>query len=161
MLPGLNAHGELTQMAAERNPLKILACAPLRILIVDDNRDIAETSAFLLTAAGHRVEWVVSGQAALDTVGSLQPHLVLLDLGLPGMDGYAVARQLRQTPSGRHVVVVAVSGYAQDAERLRAAGFNQHLLKPVPIEVLAGVIAAVSSSRSPQTPPPAAGDGCF
>lgn len=145
-------------MAAEKNPLDLLACAPLRILIVDDNRDFAETLALLLTTAGHSVEWVLSGQAALDTAGLLQPHLVLLDLGLPGMNGYEVARQLRQTLLGSHVVLVAVSGYVQDAERLRAAGFDQHLLKPVPIEDLANVLAGVSSSVPSQAPPQVAGD---
>lgn len=140
-------------MATEKNPLAMLACAPLRILIVDDNRDFAETLALLLAAAGHSVQWVLGGQAALDIADQLQPHLALLDLGLPGMNGYEVARQLRQAPLGRHLVLVAVSGYGQDVERLRAAGFDQHLLKPVPIDDLASLLALVSSSVSPQTPP--------
>ncbi len=144
-------------MPSEKNPLAMLSGAPLRILVIDDNQDFAETSALLLTAAGHCVKWVLSGQAALALVGQLKPHLILLDLGLPDMNGYEVAQQLRQTLLDHQLVLVAVSGYAQDVERLRTAGFDQHLLKPVPLEDLASALALVPAPVPRQTPTRAAG----
>lgn len=145
-------------MASEKNPLAVLSCAPLRILIIDDNQDFAETAVLLLTAAGHSVKCALSGHVALELAGQLRPHLVLLDLGMPGMTGYEVAKQLRQTLLGQHLVLVAVTGYGQDAERLHAAGFDRHLLKPVRIEDLASVLAMVPSPVPQKTPRKGAAD---
>jgi PAS domain S-box-containing protein len=105
----------------------------LRVLVVDDNEDTAETVAIILRHAGHDVRLAHSGQAALDTAISFHPAAVILDLGLPGMDGYEVARRIRETPDLGDVRLIAVSGYAQEADRRRSkeAGVDVHLAKPV------------------------------
>ncbi len=104
---------------------------PSRILIVDDNRAAADTLAKLLRYYGHTVHVVYSGEDALLDVASVNPELILLDLGMPGMDGYAVAEELRR--GGWTKKIVAISGYGQDLDReqSKAAGFDEHLLKPV------------------------------
>jgi len=106
---------------------------PLRILVVDDNEDAADSAAMLLQLSGHDVRVAYSGTTALETAFAGQPHAVLLDLALPRMDGYEVARRLRQIPGLENVLLVAVSGYGREADRQRSseAGFDAHLLKPV------------------------------
>jgi CheY-like chemotaxis protein/two-component sensor histidine kinase len=105
----------------------------LRVLVVDDNEDTANTVALLLRHAGHEVELAHSGQSALEAALSFHPAAVILDLGLPGMDGYEVARRIRENPDLRNVRLIAVSGYAQEADRRRSAdaGVDIHLAKPV------------------------------
>jgi CheY-like chemotaxis protein len=128
----------------------ISAAAPqpkgLRILVVDDNRDAANSFAALLKIDGHQVEVAYSGTAALRAAQSWQPDAVLLDLGLPGMDGYEVARQLRRDPELANVRLIAISGYGQEADRQRskAAGFDEHLVKPVDPGKLSAVLASIS-----------------
>jgi len=117
----------------------------LRVLVVDDNEDTAETVAIILRHAGHDVRLAHSGQAALETAIAFHPEAVILDLGLPGMDGYEVARRIRETPSLGGVRLIAVSGYAQEGDRRRSkeAGVDVHLAKPVePVriqQILAGL----------------------
>jgi CheY-like chemotaxis protein len=115
----------------------------LRVLVVDDNVDAAESIAMLLSLEGHDVLSVHQAQHALEAVGSFQPHVVLLDIGLPGMDGYEVARRLRSSRPSETVRLVAVTGYGQqsDRERAREAGFDLHLVKPVEPEALQSVLA--------------------
>jgi CheY-like chemotaxis protein len=115
-----------------------------RVLVVDDNRDAAESLALLLEVAGHQVRACHDGPAALERVEEFQPDVVLLDIGLPGMDGYEVARRLRALPGGRGVLLVALTGYGQDDDQRRAreAGFDHHLIKPADLEALAGLLAA-------------------
>jgi signal transduction histidine kinase/CheY-like chemotaxis protein len=105
-----------------------------RVLVVDDNEDAREALRFLLEDEGHRVRTAGDGPDALREAEAFRPEIVLLDIGLPGMDGYEVARRLRTQPGSRDARIVAVSGYgqAEDRERSRAAGFDDHLLKPVP-----------------------------
>ena len=116
-----------------------------RVLVVDDNEDTAETVAIILRHAGHDVRLAHSGQAALETAIAFHPEAVILDLGLPGMDGYEVARRIRETPSLGGVRLIAVSGYAQEGDRRRSkeAGVDVHLAKPVePVriqQILAGL----------------------
>ena len=84
------------------------------------------------------------GPAALSLVAEFQPEIILLDIGLPGMDGYEVARQIRALPAGRSALIVAVTGYGRSSDRLQSqeAGFDHHLVKPVQPEVLQELIAA-------------------
>jgi CheY-like chemotaxis protein len=127
-----------------------------RILIVDDHGDVAESLRTLLDLAGHQVAVAHDGAAALEAVASFRPEVVLLDIGLPGMDGYEVARRLRALPAGKALVLVATTGYGQleDRSRSRAAGFDWHLVKPVDLEELSGVLARLAPAvRPPQLSP--------
>jgi CheY-like chemotaxis protein len=109
-----------------------------RILVVDDNRDAADTLGLLLEADGAEVRVVYDGRAALATAESFLPTSVLLDLGMPGMDGYEVARRLRQDERFNGVQIAALTGWGQDADRrqTRNRGFTHHFTKPVSIEEL-------------------------
>jgi CheY-like chemotaxis protein len=102
-----------------------------RVLIVEDNVDLGEMIQDLLAVAGHRVDWVTSGLEAVEAVRRASPEVVICDIGLPGMDGYQVARALRAQGCGAYLV--ALTGYAQASDRKRAeeAGFDLHLAKPV------------------------------
>jgi PAS domain S-box-containing protein len=115
---------------------------PLPILVVDDNVDAAETLAALLRLDGHRVEVAFDGEQALAAALGLRPRVVLLDLGLPKLDGLAVARRLRGDHRFDQAVLVAMSGYAQAADReaTAAAGFDGHLAKPVELSDVYQVI---------------------
>jgi PAS domain S-box-containing protein len=114
-----------------------------RVLVVDDNHDSADSLAMLLELDGHDVRAVYSATDALEQVSAFAPEIVLLDIGLPGMNGYDVAQRIRSMSSPPRLV--AVSGYAQreDKERSAAAGFNAHLVKPVDINALKKVLTAL------------------
>jgi CheY-like chemotaxis protein len=120
---------------------------PLRILVVEDHRDGAETLTQLLSCMGHEVRAVFDGGAALPVATEFRPQLVLLDLGLPTLDGYQVCRLLRAQPWGADIVMVAMTGWGDpEAQRqVRAAGFDRHLVKPVDE---ADLLAALDVSRS-------------
>jgi CheY-like chemotaxis protein len=111
---------------------------PRRVLIVEDNLDAAETLADLLELWGLEVRVACTGPAAIEAVRDEPPDVALLDIGLPGMDGYEVVRRLREQPGLDQVLLVALSGYGQEADRRRAreAGFHQHLTKPVDVAEL-------------------------
>ena len=113
-----------------------------RILIVDDSRDGGESLAMLLRVLGAEVALAHSGRDALDCVDSFGPDVVLLDIGMPGMDGYEVARRIRANPKNRHISLIALTGWGQDEDRQRstAAGFNHHLVKPADIEQLRQIL---------------------
>jgi PAS domain S-box-containing protein len=119
-----------------------------RVLVVDDNRDAAETLELLLQLWGHEVQSAYDGGEALSRFQEFQPDVVLLDIGLPGMNGYEVARQIRSLPESlagyRDVMLVAVTGYGHESDRLQSqeAGFDQHLVKPVQSEILRDLIAS-------------------
>jgi PAS domain S-box-containing protein len=115
---------------AEGSPARALR---LRVLVVDDNVDAAESVAMLLRLWHHEVRLAHTGPEALQLAAEYLPDVVLLDIGLPGMDGYEVARRLREQPSLEGTVLVAVTGYGQEDDRRRSeeAGFDQHLTKPV------------------------------
>jgi len=110
----------------------------LKVLVVDDNVDAADSIALLLTIDGFNAQSVHGAVAALDTVDSFKPDVVLLDIGLPVMDGYEVARRLRSHIAIEDLRIVALSGYGQQADRERAAqaGFDDYLVKPVEPTVL-------------------------
>ena len=120
----------------------------LRVLVVDDNVDAALSLQLLLTTAGHDVWTAYTGPTALQAVLDFKPNVMLLDLGLPGLDGYEVAKRLRHQPDLSHVVLVAMTGYGQDSDRKRslAAGFNHHLVKPANFEEVIQILATVSAT---------------
>lgn len=108
----------------------------LRILIVDDNMDSAESLALLMRMAGHEVRTAYEGVSALAEARAFLPDVVVLDIGLPRMDGYQVARLLRQEPGGDRLMLLALTGYGQEEDRRRSreAGFDHHLVKPIDLE---------------------------
>jgi signal transduction histidine kinase len=113
-----------------------------RILVVDDNADVAETTTLLLTLSGHQVRAAKDGPQALAAAAEFSPEVVLLDIGLPQMDGYEVARRLREMPQTCKSLLIALTGYGQQGDRARgkAAGFDGHLLKPVDPHALGKMI---------------------
>jgi PAS domain S-box-containing protein len=113
-----------------------------RILVVDDNADAASTLALLLQVKGHEVSTVHDGPTALEQARVYQPAVVFLDIGLPGMDGYEVARRLRGQANGERVLLIALTGYGRDEDRHRGseAGFDHYLVKPVDPEDLHSLI---------------------
>ena len=119
------------------------AAAAHRVLVVDDNADSAHGTAKILTRQGHDVRIVYDGPSALEAAREHRPRYVLLDIGLPGMDGYEVATRLRQEETLKDATLIAVSGYGQDSDRRRSreAGFDQHLVKPVDPEELLALLA--------------------
>lgn len=115
---------------------------PRRILVVDDNVDNAETICALLRSVGHVVETAYDGVSALDQARAFVPDAVLLDIGLPTLDGHDVCRALRESERGKQVLIVAMTGLgqAEDRERSRASGFDVHLVKPVRLHTIAEVL---------------------
>jgi two-component system CheB/CheR fusion protein len=105
----------------------------VRVLVVEDSRDAAATLCLLLRGLGHEVHMAHDGPAALEAARQHRPDVVLLDIGLPHMDGYEVAQRLRQQPETQGAVLVAMTGFGQEEDRRRsaAAGFDHHLVKPV------------------------------
>jgi CheY-like chemotaxis protein len=119
-------------------------CVPKRrILIVDDDRDAARMLAASLRLEGHEVRVAPGGPRALAIAQEEPPEVILLDLGLPGMDGYEVAQRLRELPGLKDVLLVALTGYGQEADRRRCeqAGFDGHLVKPVEPDALKQFLA--------------------
>ena len=114
----------------------------LKVMVVDDNRDSADTMALLLDAIGFTVEKAHDGLSALELAGELRPDVVLLDIGLPGLDGFQVARRLRDT-YGDEPLLLALTGYGDEQSRRRSSdvGFDHHLLKPVDLAILERLIA--------------------
>jgi two-component system CheB/CheR fusion protein len=121
----------------------------LRVLVVDDNRDAAESSSLLLEVLGAETHVANDGREALVALETFPADLVLLDLGMPGMDGFEVARRIRSDPAHRDLKLVAVTGWGQEEDRLRSreAGFDDHLVKPTGVEALRAVMAGVGSPR--------------
>lgn len=117
----------------------------LRILVVDDNVDSADSMALLLSLDGHEVRTAFDGPGALAEAADFQPQAVLLDIGLPGMDGYEVARRMRELAGLRDVLMIAITGYGQEDDRTRskAAGFDHHLVKPVDPETLSRLLGTL------------------
>lgn len=117
----------------------------LRILVVDDNQDAAQMLAMLLRSWGHDVRVAYDGPDALERASSFLPQLALLDIGLPNMDGYEVARNLKQNPRLQNVSIAAITGYGQDEDRARSreAGFDHHLVKPVEVADLRALLSEI------------------
>ncbi len=129
-----------TLSSAPVGPAPIASAAPVRrrILIADDNRDAADSLAMLLRMEGHEVIVVHDGRQAVATIESFRPEIAVLDIGMPELNGYEVARHVRQGPLGTLITLIAVTGWGQvsDKARAAAAGFNLHLTKPIELEAL-------------------------
>jgi CheY-like chemotaxis protein len=122
----------------------------LRVLVVDKNVDSAKSFANLLQACGHNARLAHDGAGAMQAALEYVPQVVLLDIGLPVMSGYDVAKWLRQQPSLMGVLIIAVTGYGQEADRQRSreAGFDHHLVKPLDFAKLEGILSAVADRPS-------------
>ncbi|HEU0107439.1 MAG TPA: ATP-binding protein [Vicinamibacteria bacterium] len=140
--------------AAEPSPVADVPPKPaagprLRVLVVDDSEDSVESLAMLLRLWGHDVMTATDGATALDLVSQKAPHVVLLDIGLPGLSGYEVAKRIRAREGGQDIVLVALTGYGQADDRRRAkeAGFTVHLVKPVVPETLQRLLAGIEPTK--------------
>jgi DNA-binding response OmpR family regulator len=129
-----------------------VSCTPttLYVLVVDDDRDSADSLAILLQLWGHEARVAYDGPSALKTAMALKPDVILLDLGLPGMDGYEMARQVRSEAGMDGVLLWALTGYGQEQDRVRChqAGIDRHLVKPFDLEELRTLLAAVPEETS-------------
>jgi PAS domain S-box-containing protein len=123
----------------------------LRVLVVDDNRDSADLQAALLQHNGHKVMTAYNGRDALEVAVSFRPEVILLDIGLPEVDGYEVAYRVRQQPELDGVVLVAMTGYGQpeDRQRSQAVGFDHHLVKPAEFADLQNILTSVRDMKLP------------
>jgi CheY-like chemotaxis protein len=134
-------------------PERTKAATSQRVLIVDDNKDSADSLAMLLRLIGSEVRTAHDGRSALQEAGSYQPDMILLDIGLPGLSGYEVARRLRDQPALGSVILIALTGYGDEETRRRAklAGFDHHLHKPVDLDVLRRLLATVTQETRTHT----------
>lgn len=121
-----------------------------RVLVVDDNRDSAESMAVLLRLLGHEARTVFHGEEVVPAALEFEPELILLDIGLPGLDGYEVARRVRAQPSLAGVRIAAMSGYGSDEDRARSSreGFDHHFTKPVDLAAVERAIASLPRAES-------------
>jgi len=121
-----------------------------RILVVDDNPDITLSLGMILQLHGNQVETAHDGVEALATAARFHPQVILLDLGMPKLDGYATCRRLREQPEGNNVVIIALTGWGQDEDRRRTreAGFDAHLVKPVEVGTLLRLLAIPDQTTS-------------
>jgi CheY-like chemotaxis protein len=122
-----------------------------RVLVADDNIDAAQSLGTLLQLQGHEVEVVFDGEQAVEAAQRFHPEVVLLDLGMPKLDGIGAARRLRACETAARATLVALTGWGQDADRsaTRAAGFDHHLVKPVTVDVLEPILAGASGHVTP------------
>lgn len=148
-LPALPAAAETETHAGTDEPAPA-ASRGLRVLLVEDSPDSAEMMAFVLKLGGHQAQIARDGAEALETAPVFLPQAVLCDIGLPGMDGYEVARRLRLQPAFAQTTLIALTGYGQEDARRRAkeAGFDHHLVKPVDPDVLISLLNSL-----PENPP--------
>ena len=125
--------------------MQIAAPAPSsrqRVLLIEDNDDGREMMAMMLEAQQYQVDTAIDGYEGLRRAAEALPDIALVDIGLPGIDGYEVARRMRQDPATSHVKLIALTGYGQESDRRRAldAGFDAHLVKPVDMSRLLEVL---------------------
>ena len=141
-LPAAPTAVAAAEIAPGERPASAAAARGLKILVVEDNLDLAEMMSFLLELKGHVVRTVHDGPEALKAACAFQPEAVLCDIGLPGMNGYEVAARLREQPAFKETPLIALTGYGQEEarDRAKAAGFDHHLVKPVEPEVLEALL---------------------
>jgi CheY-like chemotaxis protein len=115
---------------------------PKRVLLIEDNIDTVRSLAFLLSDMGHHVEYAINGYAGIEIAKRFRPEFVLLDIGLPGMDGFEVCSHIKREPGLERTRVIAVTAWAQNEYRVRsrAVGCEMHLVKPVPVHVLEALL---------------------
>ena len=123
---------------------------PRRVLLVDDSVDAAEAMSMLLETLGHEIRVMHDGPSALAMVDDFAPDVVILDIGLPGMDGFEVARQMRMRAATKAALMIALTGYGADSDKKQAhdAGFDHHLVKPVSFTAIETLIAESLSGGS-------------
>jgi CheY-like chemotaxis protein/two-component sensor histidine kinase len=145
-LPALIESSQCSQPQAE-GPVR-MSPPSLRILIVDDNRDAADSLAMLLRTIGHDIRTAYDGLEAVQVANEFRPEVVLLDIGLPKIDGHEVAQRLRREPWGQHTCLIAVTGWSDETDRARsrAAGFDHHLVKPLDTGHLAQLLSSIERS---------------
>src|SRR5262245_33324682 len=121
------------------------AAGALQVLVVEDNADAGEALAILLESLGHRVAAVPDGAQALSSIAAVLPDIALIDVGLPDISGYEVARKIRNLPGGGEMILVALTGFAADEDRdaARDAGFDHHLAKPVEVDQIIALLQTV------------------
>jgi len=122
----------------------------LRVLVVDDNHDAAKSIAMLLRSLGHIAQVAHDGASAMQAALEFVPQVMLLDIGLPVINGLQVAKWIRQEPGLENVVLVALTGYGQesDRQRTREAGFNHHLVKPADFANVVSILSAIAENAS-------------
>ncbi len=142
-LPLLDKQGEALDEAPQKAQKK--TATSMKVLIIDDNVDSAQTSSSMLDLMGHSCTVVHEGALALAVARALKPDVVLLDIGMPGMDGYEVCRQLKQMPEMQKKTVIAQTGWGQESDRQKAfaAGFDHHITKPVSLDLLTQLLADI------------------
>jgi CheY-like chemotaxis protein len=136
----------------DRATTGVAAQGGLRILVVDDNRDSAHSLALLLETQGHVVRTAYDGLTALEVVEEFAPDAVVLDIGLPRLNGYDAARRIRAQPRSKPLLLVALTGYGHEENRIQAqaAGFDHHLVKPVDLDVLQQLFASHAQAKPKQ-----------
>jgi signal transduction histidine kinase len=146
------ADGDQTQAAGPAESAPVFSGEPaiaLRILVADDNHDAAETLAALLEAMGHAVRCVFDGEAAVAAALDFNPHVCVLDIGMPGRNGYEACREIREQDRGPEMLICAVTGWGQpdDLRKSAEAGFDHHLVKPLDPGILTAALAEFSANR--------------
>jgi len=146
-LPRLLERRSKERLEGDPSPTERGKIRSLRILLVDDEKEMAGMFAALLKSDGYQTLAVNDGPSALQAVRTFGPEVVLLDLGLPEMDGYEVARRLREEHGDQKILLIAVTGYQNDDLRLKQAGFDHHFTKPVDRKKLSALLAACDGGR--------------
>jgi len=143
--------GAASLAADEPTQRSAAATVPRRVLVVDDNRDSANSLAMLLKLTGHETHVAYDGEEAVKSAFEIRPEVVLLDIGLPKLNGYEVARKLRHEPWGKQIFLVALTGWGQDEDRVnsRDAGFDGHVVKPVELAALLEMLAGLPVAGLP------------
>ena len=129
------------------------AAAARRILVVDDNHDSAESLSMLLDLSGHETLLAFDGMEAVNAAASFRPDVILMDIGLPKLNGYEAAVQIRGEPWGKEMMLVALTGWGQDEDRRKTAdaGFDVHLVKPVDFATLTKLLAGTTTTTTGRT----------
>jgi CheY-like chemotaxis protein len=141
------AHAQKVPVTERRDPSLSPSRGRCKVLVVDDNVDSVDSLAMLLRMMGHEVETEGDGASGLERANAFQPHVAILDIGLPKVNGYELAKQIRQQPWSKNLVLVALTGWGQEQHRRRSeeSGFNHHLTKPVEFDVLQDILATADN----------------
>jgi CheY-like chemotaxis protein len=156
-LPLAQASAQSVERLSVPKPASGPVLVPQRVLVVDDNQDAADSLGALLRLLGADVYVAYNGGDALAALVNFQPAVVLLDIGMPGMDGYEVVHRIREQPVARDVTVIALTGWGQEADRQRteSAGFDFHLIKPADMNALESLLGSLErGSRGRRSRPP-------